>query len=126
MFDLNVLVVPALIGVACYFAAKYLLRKDDEIERRREAAIDLAASLKNYGLTFTADMVKKYAVGDYSGMAHIVGDMVRIMAKGEDAVLKELDAAFRRILEAKMASDEGRAFVTVALQEAEKKLNKDA
>lgn len=126
MIDLNMLVIPGLIGVAAFFAAKFLLKKDDEVERRREAAIDLAAEFKNYGLEISADMLKKYAVGDYSGMAHIIGDAVRLLMKGQDVVVKELDTVFKRVLEKKMASDEGRAFVTVALQEAEKKLSENA
>lgn len=125
MIDLNMLVIPGLIGLAAYFGVKFFLKKDDEVERRREAAIDLAAEFKNYGLEISADMLKKYAVGDYSGMAHIIGDAVRLMQKGKSVVIEELDVVFKRVVEKKMATAEGRAFVTLALQDAEKKLAED-
>lgn len=111
----------AAICVAAFFGVKLFLKKDDDIERRREKAVDLVAALKEYGLHFTADVVKKYAVGDYSGIAHAIGDMVRLMEKGDDAVLQELDKAFKRVLAAKLATEEGRAFVQMATDEANAK-----
>lgn len=124
MFDLNALVVPGLIAVAGFFAAKFLLRKDTEKENRRRGAIKLASALDLYGLPKFSKFVADYAVGDYSGMAHTMGDMARLALEGEDVVLKELDQAFKRMIEGKLKSDEGRSFVKLSLQEAEEKIAK--
>lgn len=122
MIDMNMLVVPGLIALAAFFGAKLFFKKDDEKEERRRGAIKLSSALENYGLVKIAGFMQDYAVGDYSGMAHRIGDLARLALEGEDPVLKELDTAFKRMIEGKLKTDEGRAFVTLALQDAEKKI----
>ena len=126
MFDFNAtfFIIAGLIGVACFFGAKLYLKKDDEQERRREGAFEMALALKAYGLPLTSELFRKYAVGDYSGIAHIMGDAIRLSLKGVDVVTQELDQAFKRMLEAKLGSDEGRAFIKMATQDIEAKLAK--
>lgn len=85
-------------------------RRDTEKENRRKAAITLAGKMREYGATHTAEMLTMYAVGDYSGMGQRVVDLVKLFTVGgEGVVLAEFDAAFERVLSAKLATPAGRA-----------------
>jgi len=112
-----ILVLVPLVG---FLAAKWLFQKDTEIENRRRGAAKLAAVLQTYGLTKTPEFLIDYSVGDYSGMTHKIADLARLFLDGEEHVVKEFQHVFERVLEAKLRSVEGRAYVAAKLAELDK------
>jgi hypothetical protein len=112
-----ILVLVPLVG---FLAAKWLFQKDTEIENRRRGAAKLAAVLQTYGLTKTPEFLIDYSVGDYSGMTHKIADLARLFLDGEEHVVKEFQHVFERVLEAKLRSAEGRAYVAAKLAELDK------
>jgi len=112
-----ILVLVPLVG---FLAAKWLLQKDTEIENRRRGAAKLAAVLQTYGLKKTPEFLIDYSLGDYSGMAHKIADLARLFLDGEEHVVKEFQHVFERVLEAKLQTDEGRAYVAAKLAELDK------
>ena len=112
-----ILVLVPLVG---FLAAKWLFQKDTEIENRRRGAAKLAAVLQTYGLTKTPEFLIDYSVGDYSGMTHKIADLARLFLSGEEHVVKEFQHVFERVLEAKLRSAEGRAYVAAKLAELDK------
>lgn len=98
-----------------YLVAKFLFNKDTEIENRRRAAANLAATLQAYGLKKTPEFLIDYSVGDYSGMAVKIAKLAELFASGEKHVVEELDAVYERVLAAKLATEEGRALIAAKL-----------
>jgi len=115
--SIAILVLVPLVG---FLAAKWLFQKDTEIENRRRGAAKLAAVLQTYGLTKTPEFLIDYSVGDYSGMTHKIADLARLFLSGEEHVVKEFQHVFERVLEAKLRSAEGRAYVAAKLAELDK------
>jgi len=109
-----------LLPLVTFLGAKWLFQKDTEIEDRRRGAAKLAAVLKSYGLEKTPEFLVDYSVGDYSGMAHKIGDLSRLFLSGEEHVVKEFQHVFERVLEAKLRSKEGRTYVAAKLAESGK------
>ena len=119
---LSHIVIVVLAGVAAWFAAKWLFKKDTEVEHRRRAAGRLAATLKEMGFKELPEFFIDYAVGDYSGMAHRLTQIAQKMMSGEKAVLAELEDVFGKLLAIKLGTEEGRHLVKVKLAEVEKLL----
>lgn len=120
MLSLNTLVILALIAAVGFLGAKWLFKKDTEIENRRRGAAKLAASLKAYGLVKIPDFLIDYSVGDYSGMAEKMKALAEMFVSGEEAVVTELDAVYERVLASKLKTEAGRALVASKLADAKK------
>lgn len=118
MLSLNTLVILALIAAVGFLGAKWLFKKDTEIEDRRRGAAKLAASLKAYGLNKIPDFLIDYSVGDYSGMAMKMKQLAEMFLAGEPAVVTELDAVYERVLAVKLKTEAGRALVASKLADA--------
>ena len=103
-----------------YFIGKWLFTKDTEIENRRRAAAKLAAKLQAVGLRKTPEFLIDYSVGDYSGMARKIQTIAELFLGGEEPVLAEVETVFRNVLEAKLKSEEGRAYIAAKLAEVTK------
>ena len=114
------LVIIALAGLCSWLAAKWLFKKDTEVENRRREAGQLAATLKEMGFQDLPEFFIDYAVGDYSGMAYKLGAVAKKLAGGEKAVLAELETVFTKLLAIKLNSPEGRVLVAARLAEVEK------
>lgn len=108
------IVVPLLT----FFLVKWLFEKDTEVENRRRAAAKLAAKLQQVGLKKTPLFLIDYSVGDYSGMAARIHNLAELFLDGEDAVMKEFDAVFQNVLDAKLKTPEGKALIAAKLAEA--------
>jgi len=120
LLSLNTVVIVVLIAAVGFLGAKWLFKKDTEIENRRRGAVKLAASLKAYGLVKIPDFLADYAVGDYSGMAMKIKALAEMFMSGEDAVVKEFDAVYERVLAEKLKSEAGRALIASKLSDAAK------
>ena len=112
--------IMVLLPLVGFLGAKWLFQKDTEREDRRRGAAKLAAVLQTYGLKKTPEFLVDYSVGDYSGMAHKIADLSRLFLDGEEHVVKEFQHVFERVLEAKLRSKEGRAYVAAKLAELDK------
>ena len=108
------------VPVLAYLLMKKLFEKDTEVENRRRAAAKLAAKLQEMGLRKLPEFLIDYSVGDYSGMANKIHMIAELFLSGDDPVLAEVDSVFRNVLDAKLKTDEGRAFIAAKLAEAMK------
>lgn len=120
LISLNAIVITALIAVVGFLGAKWLFKKDTEIEDRRRGAAKLAASLTAYGLTRIPNFLIDYSVGDYSGMAEKMKQLAEMFLSGEEAVVTELDGVYERVLSQKLKTEAGRALVASKLADAKK------
>ncbi len=122
MFVLTPATIALLVCVPllAYFIGKWLFTKDTEIENRRRAAAKLAAKLQAIGLKKTPEFLIDYSVGDYSGMANKIHMLADLFLSGEEPVLAEVDTVFRTVLDAKLKTEEGRAFIAAKLAEVTK------
>jgi len=118
MIDLTTLLMIGGVLVLGWALGKYLFRKDEEIEDRRRQAFKLATKLSEYGLTRIPDVLGCYAVGDYSGLGDEVSKVYDLFASGEEAILKEFNAVFLKVLEQKLKTKEGRALIAAELKES--------
>ena len=108
------------VPVLAYLLVKKLFEKDTEVENRRRAAAKLAAKLQEVGLRKLPEFLIDYSVGDYSGMANKIHMIAELVLSGEAPLLAEVDSVFRNVLDAKLKTDEGRAFLAAKLAEAAK------
>ncbi len=120
LLSLNSLVILVLIALVGFFGAKWLFKKDTEIENRRRGAARLAAVLKSYGLQRIPEFLIDYSVGDYSGMAEKIKGLAEMFLAGEESVVKEFDAVYDRVLVEKLKTEAGRALVASKLADATK------
>lgn len=108
--------LPILVAaaVAIYFGAKFLFKKDEQIEDRRRQAIKLAGECKTCGLEFLSPVLEDYAVGDYSGILHrlrALADDVRSDSQRQAL----LDRVFETQLAARMKTPESRQQIVNAM-----------
>lgn len=108
------------VPLLAYFIGKWLFTKDTEIENRRRAAAKLAAKLQAVGLRKTPEFLIDYSVGDYSGMARKIQTLAEMFLDSEEPVLAEVETVFRNVLDAKLKSEEGRAYIAAKLAEVTK------
>ncbi len=120
MLSVNTLVILVLIALVGFLGAKWLFKKDTEIENRRRGAARLAAVLKAYGLVRIPEFLIDYSVGDYSGMAEKIKSLAEVFLAGEEPVVKEFDAVFDRVLIEKLKTEAGRALIAAKLSDATK------
>ena len=122
MFVLTPATIALLVCVPllAYFIVKWLCTKDTEIENRRRAAARLAAKLQAIGLKKTPEFLIDYSVGDYSGMANKIQMLAELFLAGDEPVLAEVETVFRSVLDSKLKTEEGRAFIAAKLAEVTK------
>ena len=108
------------VPLLAFFVVKWLCTKDTEIENRRRAAGKLAAKLQSIGLKKLPDFLIDYSVGDYSGMCNKIHSLAELFLDGDTAVLTEMDTVFQNVLTAKLATEEGRAYIAAKLAEVTK------
>jgi len=118
MSVLEVTLVCVLSAVAACGLAVFLFKKDTEKEGRRRGAAKLAGVLSALGLVKIPDFLVDYSVGDYSGMTKKIAELAKLFLDGSDAVLKEFEVVFERLLDARLASEAGRALIAAKLEDA--------
>lgn len=102
------------VPLLAFFVAKWLFQKDTEKEQRRLQAAAGASELKAWGLEWAPKLLNCYAVGDYSGLLYEVKQMLDLFVgkDGNKHIMDELEGTFKRVLEIKLATVEGRASIT--------------
>jgi len=118
LLSLNTIVIVVLIAAVGFLGAKWLFKKDTEIENRRRGAARLAAALTSYGLVKIPEFLIDYSVDDYSGMAMKIKAYAEMFLAGEEAVVKEFDGIFERVLAEKLKSEAGRVLIASKLSDA--------
>ncbi len=108
-----------LVVVGGYQGAKWLVKADTRVEERRRAAAKMAGALSGLGLVKIPEFLIDYSVGDYSGMGDKFVSTTELFLSGEAAVLAEFEQVFERVLSAKLATEPGRAYLAVKLQDSE-------
>ena len=109
--------------VGCALAVvvgKWLFQRDTAKEDRRRAANQLAGVLRSLGLKETPLFLEDYGVGDYSGMAQKIKDLVKLFLNGQESIVNEFGQVFESVLDAKLSTETGRAYVAAKLQDAAK------
>jgi hypothetical protein len=109
----------ALAAVLAYGAGNWLFKKDTEVENQRRAANKLAGVLRSQGLEKVPAFLEDYGVGDYSGMATRIKNLVELFGD-PDSVIKEFSKVFENVLKAKLADPAGRALIQAQLAATEK------
>jgi hypothetical protein len=123
---MSLVLTPATIALCvclpllAYFLVKKVFEKDTEVENRRRGAAKLASKLQAIGLRKVPEFLIDYSVGDYSGMANKIHMLAELFLSGDDPVLAEVDTVFRNVFDAKLKTDDGRAFIAAKLAEAVK------
>lgn len=113
----EIILIFAVLGVVAFFASKFLFRQGTAVEDRRRGAAKLAAKLSTLGLKKIPAFLIDYSVGDYSGMSARIGQLAELFTDGEGAVLDEFDKVYNNVLEAKLRTPEGRAYLLARLNE---------
>ena len=108
-----------LVVVGGYQGTKWLVKVGTKVENRRRAAANLAGVLRSYGLVKTPEFLVDYSVGDYSGMGDKLVRLAELFLSGEAEVVKEFEQVFERCLVAKLATEQGRAYITSKLTDSE-------
>lgn len=102
-------------GVAAYFLARDVVKRlfsvDTALVARRRAASSLAGTLKTYGLERIPAILNDYSVADYVGMYDKIHEFAVVTGASEKAVLDEFEQVFTNVLNAKLATPEGRALI---------------
>jgi hypothetical protein len=110
--------------VACLLVgrelSKWLLSMRSKASGSKRAAQELAIQLREFGLKLFPRMLEDFVLGDTDDMLGRIRDLSTIAKSGDDAILRELNGTFERVLDVKLRSAEGRAVVAAKLAEAEK------
>lgn len=114
---LEIVLLCVVVAGAGYAVVRWCFKKDTEIENRRRAAAKLAGILSDHGLRKTPEFLIDYSVGDYSGMAMKIKALAELFLDGEEAVIREFKDVFERCLNAKLGTEEGRAYISAKLAE---------
>lgn len=67
-------------------------------ERRRKTALEFADLMRDWGLRWFAEGYQMYAVGDYSGLAYKVKEVLSAV-RSDQVILSKLDDVFWKVLE---------------------------
>lgn len=105
-------------AAAAYFLVKWLFKKDEQIEDRRRAAGKLAVELSKVGMVKLPEFLIDYSVGDYSEMLRKMKNTAELATGDPVAFMREFDAVYNRVLEAKLKTEEGRILLAAKLQDA--------
>jgi len=90
MPDLTQYLLYGLLALVFTIAVLWLYNRR---EARRKHAMDLAALMNQWGLVWFAGLYEDYAVGDYSGLAHRVREIVKAVRSDQAMVEQLWDAA---------------------------------
>lgn len=112
----QLVLLSAVGAVVAYFVVRFAFQRDTAVENRRLEAIDLSDACSKNGLPILGKALKRYAVGDYSGLAFAVRDIKDTISDPE-----QLDDVVNRFLKIqlgkKLDSVEGRESLIKAIEE---------
>ena len=118
MTILEIVLVCVVGGAVAIYLGTLLFKVDTKKEGRRRAANQLAGVLRALGLKKMPEFLEDYGVGDYSGMAEKIKELAKLFVNGQDAVVTEFSKVFESVLDAKLSTEAGRAYVAAKLEQA--------
>ena len=95
-----------------------IYKRDVAQEDRRRGAAQMAMKLSELGLKKVPAFLIDYSVGDYSAMAAKLKDVGSTFLAGEGQVIEEFGKIFENVLEAKLKTPTGRAYIAAMLRDA--------
>lgn len=113
--DLGWVVATVLGGIA---VGKWLKKKDDTVEERRTLALDVADGLRVQGLEVIPDVLKAYAVGNYSEVLKKLREGAMVMTNPQLSTVV-FGNLFEKMLAAKAGNPESRAELVARLTGSE-------
>ncbi len=103
-------------AVAAYFVIRFLFTRDTAVENRRLESIELSDVCSKNGLPILGKALKRYAVGDYSGLAFAVRDIRDTISDPDE--LENVVQRFLGIqLDKKLKTVEGREELVKAIED---------
>lgn len=113
----------ALFGFIAREVVKWGTKEQAGLVERRRTAASLSAEFKNVGLAKVAEFLECYSVGDLGGMYDRIHELALVVkASGKDAILKDAEGIFKTVLNSKLNTSEGRAWISALLIEATPKV----
>lgn len=112
------------IALAAYVLIRVYCFLDARREKRREAFAKVAFVLQEYGLVRLPKMLLAYSTGNYSDFFKQVAKLADLLDDGSDVVVKEFDQVFARVMDKKLTTPEGKAFIRARVDESEEKEKK--
>jgi hypothetical protein len=98
---------------------KWAIGASKKLDEKKRAAQTLAAKLRDYGLKQIPAMLEDFVVGDWTDMVNNIHDFARLLnIGGDDAILKELDSTFQNVLDKKLSTPEGLAYLQAKVASA--------
>jgi hypothetical protein len=111
-----------LLAVACVVVGKraggWLFGAKKQVAGLKRSMQSLAISFREAGLKRLPEALEEFVVGDADDLFANLKDLATILKSGNEAILKELDGTFERVLGVKLSSPEGRALIEAKLVEA--------
>jgi len=120
------IVVAAALAYGGYKLGALLFRVDTGIEDFKRNLIRVSQVCSSLGMTRLAGFLEDIVVDDISGVLHKSSKIIQLLATSDTIVLQELDGVFSRILDAKLATEAGRAMVAARLAEAKVSATKES
>ena len=90
---------------------KWLFGTNEKLMTKKRAAQKLAGILRDNGLRLLPALLEDFAVGDVQDMVEKIHDVSKIVDAGSDAILKELEQTYEKVLARKLATPEGLAYI---------------
>ena len=100
-------------------AGKWLFGAHKNLANLKRSAQSLSIALRDAGLKRLPSILEEFVVGDVPDLLAAINDMAVVAKAGNEAILKELEGTFDRVLDVKLNSPEGRALIKAQLQAAE-------
>jgi hypothetical protein len=109
MIWLIVLVVVAfVVGIPL---GKKLFAKQEQLIDEKKAALSLAVVLRANGLKLLPQVLEDFAVGNVADLFIQLKNLAVIAKSGNDAIEKDLEQVYERVLDAKLKTPEGLALI---------------
>jgi hypothetical protein len=109
-------VVAVLVGRE---VGKRLFDVNVKLMAKKRAAQVLAGKLRDNGLRLLPSLLEDFAVGDVQDMVEKIHDVAKLVEAGSDAIEKELESVYERVLDAKLTKPEGLALVKAKIASLE-------
>jgi hypothetical protein len=103
------------LGVAAYFVVTFLFKRDTAQENRRLESIELSDICAKNGLPILSKFLRRYAVGDYSGMAFAAREIRDVLSNPEE--MEDVVNRFLKLqLGKKLETVEGREQIVAEIE----------
>jgi hypothetical protein len=118
------LLIWVVLAVMAYFVGREIGKRwfgvKKDVSGMRRSAQQLAIVLREHGLRRLPTMLEAFVVGDVDDLFDDIKTFAEMVKMGNEAIVKELEGTFDRMLGVKLNSPEGRALIKARVEAAEK------